>query len=416
MRAMSARGRQVGILLVLLGVVACVSYLQVWLAVGSPLDRTSDFAGSYVAAQIWRSGHPELIYDVNTEQATLIADGAPADHAYIPFENPPMAVLPALPTTLVDGGSAWRIWSTAQVAMLVLALLLTVRGAPWPERAGWVKAGAVAVAAAGTGGALLLLEGQWDGFSVLGLGAAYLLWKRDHRLAAGLALGLSAGIAKPHLVLGVGLFVLARRDWRTVAGGLLAVVVLLGLSLVVAGPDGLVAYAHQLSRPIDSPIRQMLSWSGLVGSWLGVGSGSYLLIGGLSLITWAGAAVAGWRTRSRPDLYEPALATAVVLSLLAAPHLLVHDLTLLAPPLVWLLGWRASSHPRTWPDAVSAALIGGWVLLSLLARVDLGQDTAAPPGRLVPWVLIAASAGGLWAVLRDPRTEKEPPGLAAEGL
>ena len=412
---MSARAQRICVLLVLLGAAAWASYLQPWLSVGAPLDRTSDFSGSYVAAQIWRSGHPDQIYDITVEQRVLIETGAPADHSYIPFENPPMAILAALPTTAFDGGTAWRIWSVTQALLLLAALVLVARAAPWPPRAAWLRAGAIALASAGTGSALLFLEGQWDGFSVLGLGAAYVLWKRDHRLAAGLALGLSAGIAKPHLVVGVGVWILARRDWRTVAGGLLAVLVLLGLSLVVAGPDGLVAYGHQLSRPVDSPIRQMLSWSGLAGSWLGTGSAAYALIGALSLATWAAAGVVGWRTRRRPDLFEPSLATAVVLSLLAAPHLLVHDLTLLAPPLVWLLGWRAAAHPRAWPDRASLLLIGGWVLLSVLARVDLGQDSPAPPGRLVPWALIAAGGAGVWMLLRV-REKKEPPGLAAEGL
>jgi hypothetical protein len=46
-------------------------------------------------------------------------------------------------------------------------------------------------------------------------------------------------------------------------------------------------------------------------------------------------------------------------------------------------------------------VLAGWVVLSLTVALDLGADSAAPPGRLVPWVLLAL-VGLLVAQLRMP--------------
>ena len=92
--------------------------------------------------------------------------------------------------------------------------------------------------------------------------------------------------------------------------------------------------------------------SGLFGSLLGAGAGSF----GLSIIAGLGAAMAsGWLgavSRRRRDLLEPAFAGAVVLSLFGSPHLLGHDLTLLAPAAVAALAWttaRDASAAGAWP-------------------------------------------------------------------
>ena len=53
----------------------------------------------------------------------------------------------------------------------------------------------------------------------------------------------------------------------------------------------------------------------------------------------------------------------MILSLLAAPHLLVHDLVLLAPPLVWLLARAARNDARAF-SAASVGVIAIWALLS----------------------------------------------------
>ncbi|HEY2703750.1 MAG TPA: hypothetical protein VGL20_08675, partial [Candidatus Dormibacteraeota bacterium] len=109
----------------------------------------------------------------------------------------------------------------------------------------------------------------------------------------------------------------------------------------------------------------------------------------------------GDRARRRPDLLEPALAGATALSLLAAPHLLIHDLVLLAPALVWTVAW-ASGLPGTERRLV----VCGWLLLNLAVLLDWGKGDPGLPGRLVPLVLIAAGVAAARACgvgLRLPR-------------
>jgi hypothetical protein len=96
-------------------------------------------------------------------------------------------------------------------------------------------------------------------------------------------------------------------------------------------------------------------------------------------------------------LFEPALAGAVLLSLLAAPHLLGHDLTLLAPSLVFGLAWLAArkpahAFPAGWPDRDALLLIMAWIALSFATMYDLGKNTTGLPGRLTPWVLLLLAA------------------------
>jgi hypothetical protein len=76
---------------------------------------------------------------------------------------------------------------------------------------------------------------------------------------------------------------------------------------------------------------------------------------------------------------------AAALSLVAAPHLLMHDLSLLAPALAWTVAWTAGREGRRLTVVATA-----WLVLNLAALLDLGNASTAPPGRLVPLALVAA--------------------------
>jgi hypothetical protein len=293
---------------------------------------------------------------------------------------------------------AWALWSWFQLLLLAVAIVVAARAAPWPARAGPLRLAVCLAALAGVGTGLLFLEGQWDGCAALGLAAGYALWRRDRSFAAGLAVALGIGMAKPHLALGVAAFVVGRRDWRAVGGALAGAVALLLASVAVVGVGGVESYVGALLQPSNSPVREMLGFSGLFGSWLGPGRLT-------DLLTVAGGAVAlmvafwvGARARREPALLEPALFAVTALSLLASPHLLGHDLTLLAPALVAVLGWLAV-RASAWPGSAGAALLAGWIILSALGLVDLVGDQAGGSGvRLVPWALMGLGFGTAVAV------------------
>ena len=397
--ALSQRPRWFAAALVAVASIVLAHYAQVWVVVPASLPPTSDFAGTYVAATLIRSGDAAQIYDAAAERQTLVESGAPAGHDNIPFENPPAAAVLALPFTLLGAGAAWRAWSLLQLVLMATGLLLVTRASPWPVALPRLsRAAVVLVALAGFGTGLLFLEGQWDGVSVLGLAGAYALWRRDRPGAAGFTLGFTAAVAKPQLVIGLAAYMIGRRDWRAVGGALVGAAVSVAVGLIGAGPHALASFVAAIATPSNSPTAQMQGTSGLFGSLLGHAPGVFLLAVGGGI---AAAAVAGWLgsvAHRRPDLFEPSLCGAVALSLFASPHLLGHDLTLLAPVLVAGLAWLAGRpSERSWPGAATLGVLAAWVLLSLASAGDLSQNHVGFPGRATPWVLLLTAAA--WCAL-----------------
>jgi ABC-type sulfate transport system permease component len=87
-----------------------------------------------------------------------------------------------------------------ELVALAVGLAVLARGGQrrWPALAAFASVPA----------ALMALNAQIDGLVVLGLGAAFVLWRSDRRFVAGCALGLC--LAKPHLVVGLALVLLKR--------------------------------------------------------------------------------------------------------------------------------------------------------------------------------------------------------------
>ncbi len=411
--AVPARSRWFAAALVTVASIVLAHYAQVWTVVPSSLAPTSDFAGTYVAATLLRTGHAEQIYDPGVERRTLVASGAPVGHDDIPFENPPAAAVVALPFSLLSAGTAWRAWSILQLLLMVLSLWIVARAAPWPAALQRLpRISIVLFALAGFGTGLLIVEGQWDGVSVLGVALAYAAWRRGRPGLAGFALGFTAAIAKPQLVIGIAAYMVGRRDWRAVAGALAGAALSLLIALLAVGPQGLAGFVSAVSTPHNSPTAEMQGSSGLFGSLLGQAPGVYFLSIGAGLMA---AAVAGWLgtiAHRRTDLFEPSLCGAVTLSLFASPHLLGHDLTLVAPVLVVGLAWLAGRpSERAWPGHATLPVMAGWVLLSFASLADLAQNSVGLPGRATPWALLIVAAS--WCVLtvqadRDGKVRLRP--------
>jgi Glycosyltransferase family 87 len=374
-------------------------YAQVWTVVPPSLAPTSDFAGTYVAATLIRTGDAAQIYDPAVERRALVASGAPITHDDIPFENPPAAAVVAIPFSLLNAGTAWRAWSLLQLLLMALSLWLVARAAPWPAALERLpRLAIVLIALAGFGTGLLLVEGQWDGVSVLGLALAYVAWRQGRPGLAGFALGFTAAIAKPQLVIGIGAYMVGRRDWRAVAGALCGAATSVVIGLIAVGPHGLAAFVSAVSTPHNSPTAEMQGSSGLFGSLLGQAPGVYFLSIGAGLVAAGAAGWLGTIAHRKPDLFEPSLCGAVTLSLFASPHLLGHDLTLIAPVLVAALAWLAGRPTeRAWPGAGTLMVVGAWALLSLASLTDLAHSSVGPPGRATPWVLLVVAA--TWCAL-----------------
>jgi Glycosyltransferase family 87 len=389
-------------------VVLLAAYAVLWAGVSQTDIGTSDFTASYVGATLLREGHGAALYDEALQAPLHAALIAPLRRGNLPFPNPPLAAVVAVPFTLLPLDTAYRLWQALQLVLLALAVVLVARVAPWPRRlrgTGAVTA-TVLVALAGTGTLSLGLLGQWDGLSAFGLAAAYALWRRDHGFAGGAVLAMTATVAKPHLAIGLAGLLLGWRDRRVLAGAAAGLVAVLLLSLVAVGPAGLSGFvAAARSDAGRWPLASMLGFTGLTGSWLGDGTTAELLAAAGSVAAVVACVVVGVRIARDRSALEPCLAAATLLSLLASPHLLSHDLVLLAPVLAGLLAW-ATAHDgaAAWPGQASRLILGGWLLLSLATALDLGAQQAAPPGRLVPWALLGLAALLLWQL--GPRSRR----------
>jgi hypothetical protein len=412
MAASSPRARRLILLVCGLAVTLLAYQLSVWAGLGRVDQVGSDFSASYVASTVWLQGGN--LYDQHLEIArhfALIPPGYHVTFINLPFITPPLTAVLVAPLTLLDLPTAYRLASLLQYAMLVAAVALAVRHAPWPSRApAGLRAAALLGGLAGVGGGVLLLHGQWDGVSALSLALAYAAWRRGHRARAGAWLIGGALLAKPHLALGLAVWMLAWRDRRIIAGAAAGAAAVVAASLLLAGPAACLAWVESLGgSATHSPLPTLLGFTGLFGSWLSDGATAQALAAACSVVAVGTCWLLGDRARRRPDLLEPSLAGAVALSLVAAPHLLTHDLSLLAPALAWTVAWAAA--PVRVRDGRLATVACGWVMLNLAAYLvlDIGRRPLTAPGRVMPLVLVAAGVVAARACGVSLRTSRPAP-------
>jgi len=381
------------------------SYAITWAQVTPSRERGTDFSASYVAALLLRSGDGAQRYNQQLEHARhleLLPAGTVID---LPFITPPTTALLALPLVGFDAGIAFRIWSLLGIAMLVLAVWIAIRAGPWPSlRLRGPRLAVLLLAVAGGGTYAFLLLGQVDGVTAFGLAAAYAAWRKDRPPLAGFWLGLAFAATKPHLAIGLGIWLLARRDWRALAGAIAGCAVVAAVSLALVGPAGLGGFVSALGFAYgNTPGASTLGIPGLVASWLGSGALPAAIGVTGSLIALAGCALLGVRSRGNVAVLEASLAGAAALSLAASPHLLAHDLVILAPAFAWCAARAAVSDASPWPGTATLRVLAGWAIIGLFAFLDTGASAPAPPGRLVPLGLLGAGVAALMLSGSRPR-------------
>ncbi|MGA8416700.1 MAG: glycosyltransferase family 87 protein [Candidatus Dormiibacterota bacterium] len=387
-------------------------YAIAWAQVTPVRERGTDFSASYVAALLLRGGDGAQLYDQQVEHSrhlTLLPAGTVIN---LPFITPPTAALLALPLTVLDPGTAFRVWSAIELLLVVLAVWVAIRAGPWPLQLGrGPRAATLLVAAAGGGTYAFLLLGQIDGVAALGLAAAYAAWRKGHPGLAGFWMALAFASTKPHLALGLGIWLIARRDWRALAGAACGCAIAAAASLGLVGPAGIAGFMSALGFAIgNTPAASTLGMPGLIASWLG-GGGAAVAIGiAGSAVALAACALLGIRSRGNPGALEVSLAGATALSLVASPHLLAHDLVIVAPVLAWCMARAAASEVAPWPGVITIRVLAAWAILAVFTLMDTGNAAPAPPGRLVPLALLGMGVAAL--MIPATRTRSGSPARA----
>ena len=294
-------------------------------------------------------------------------------HGILPFLAPAWVALFAVPFALLGTDIGGRAWIIFGLLCLGGGLWLAIRPRP-PSL--------LLPAFASVPTALVMLNAQVDGLVVLGVGAALALWPR--RFLVGLALGLT--LVKPQLVLplAVALLLLARSEWKVIAGWAASGLVLLAATLAL-NPHWVLDWLSQTRSTVQTGAREIdLPHVAVVlpDQWQGLGIAALTALT-LVAVLWLARRVRGQNTR-------PGVAVLVAGGVLAAPHALPTDLTLVAlAMLVWggarwfeWLGLSVAALAAALAPAPAPALIGvvavGWLCLRVAGFATWPSPGPAP--------------------------------------
>ncbi len=365
---------------------AYVWLLYVWsvffaqLPVRSTADQphlVRDFLHFYVVGTITREHDAHALYDIDAMAAVTerVLPGVPKN-TFPPVYGPQVGLLFA-PFSVFEYLSALYAWLALTLVGTAACVYLVWRSSEVRRRVLWP----VAVFALGMPGLHFALSfGQT---SVLGLACFTALWlalQSGFPFAAGLAVGALA--YKPQLGLVVACVFILRREWRVVAGAVLAIAAQLLAVWAYWGTSIFVDYARSIPRYLSLfgamepdpqlayTVRSLLVGLHVEQSWAVAASVS------LSMVV-IGLAVAAWRHEVPVDLRFSGL---VFATLLVDPHLYGYDL-LLAAPALFLAGDRAWRQRDPLGELCLAALYCAPILTLALPG----------PSVLTPLALVAAT-------------------------
>jgi hypothetical protein len=224
---------------------------------------------------------------------------------------------------------------------------------------------------------------------------------------------LALALFKFHLVLLIAFFVfLLPRKWRELAGLATGALLVVGMSLAMAGPSLITDYVAMLrQQEVMTPwgfipwfmpnLRGLLQWG--LSPWLDIGSIQPIIF----VLSAALMVIAAWlivRCREQQDV-TLLYALAILSTLLVSYHLHMQDLSLAVLPMLLLLD-----------RALRGRLSRGWTLAMAAAVAALyGFRLAAEPFQilLVRGCLLALPLSLLWVVSAGAFSSRASSGTAA---
>ncbi len=305
----------------------------------------ADFRALYAAAQIAREHGFAFVYDLERQAAvqTALCQVTPTHTpcGLIPMVFPPVFVLPVIPLTVLGPIPAFFLWSALHIVGTFAILRPWVRPLAGPERRQ-----RLAMALLSFPSFVSLFWGQSTLWLLLCASAFMGDWIQRKAFRAGLwASGL---LLKPQTMVLLLPALAAARQWRILAGTLTGIVGLVGLSLLLTGPAGGIAWGRLLSGfaqpvPTVTPevvgVETMMNWrsiGALLERWMPSFEAWAIAGTGMLLTIWLAIKMA-WRM----DLQGPLALERFTLGVLAATlattwHAHNHTALILTPPLLRL--------------------------------------------------------------------------------
>jgi hypothetical protein len=328
--------------------------------------RGPDFFSYYAIAKLEVQRGPARVYDLALQKQfqDQVTAQWPGHFILLPHLLPPYFTLLLAPLGVLPFRTAYAVWGLLTIALVAGGALALLAAARLERRGAWLLG---LLAAAYLPVFVLVVQGQSDGFAILGLGLCALAWTRGRPGLAGLAAGLA--LVKPQLVLLLPVLFLARSP-RALAGFAAAGIAFVLASLPFFGIAGWRAYL------------------GLVGPWLLGGHAGFPIVG-QSLFSLRGAlqhlpggtpvalavlaavllgvAACLFLRPPRPRLD---FALAVAASVALSSYINVHDLSLLLVPMLLLASLLLDGEMR-WPRLGWAALAFSYLGVELYLQLGV---------------------------------------------
>ena len=341
-----------------------VVYGALWqFMVANPVELTKkDFISQYTAGRIANSGNWGKVYDlgVQTVQQEKILGAPILSNDFAPFMHPPF-ILPALALiAYLEYMPAYYAWAAIQFLLCLLSAWVLLRVVPTLGNRKTLFAGIVLFFPA----FISILSGQDSSLLLLGISLwVYGLLKGKDRTAG---LGLALAAIRPQIALLLALpFLFKRRKvlWWFAAGAL----ALAAFSIALVGVDGTIGFVRILGISASGEGYRtneiaMVNFLGLVERWFPGIPINLAHLGGWALYGLLAVCLCFLWMRSE-RIEEKQIGLAVLLAILAAPHLHYHDLVLFLVPIIALIsGLKKTGRPG---DPILSLLPLGisWILL-----------------------------------------------------
>jgi hypothetical protein len=372
-----------------------------WIVKDRILVGFGDFGCFYAAALTVRSGSGERLYDYEEQrqvQRALFPDVDTRPEPLI-FNHLAYETLLWLPLTFFPYASAAVLWTLINLFVLVALSIFLTRYLPtaWGAlHVPWILPLLACFPVL-----MALIQGQ-DSIVLLALySLTFILLKHDRHLLAGCILAL--GLFKFQLILPFVGFFLLQRNWKFVSGFAAGSIVPIGISLWIAGTQGLLKLLRFLvssNQGVSSPEQfglypeNMPNIRGILFSVFGGAVSNKLLFGLTSVFS---VALFGWAVKtSRRSSVEVRYALAIMITLLVSYHLFVYDLTIAVLPLLVIVDRMASGSARRWRVYEVALVASGALLLMTPVHLVILNYAISASYLVIPvcvLTFLAASAG-----------------------
>jgi hypothetical protein len=305
--------------------------------------RGRDFLQFYIGGQIVAHGKIEHLYDqdyfFNIQQSLVPITPWKSPRyvsVYPPFVSMIFSFLGRLPYE-----TAIAVWWSIQIVLFACAgkVLWNILH-PLPE---WRVTAGLGLAAfypvINT-----IANGQITALLFLLLVIGMELHRHKRPFLAGCVLSLMA--MKPQLIVGILVWLLLRKDIRTLTGLCFGGLLQIGAVILVLSPLAILDYAVTLQsystmfRIHSVNPNHEHGVGGILRPILGIQHSNFALLFQIPVVTYAGILLHKAMRPGPFDDHRHELSAAVIFSLLATPHLLTYDLVYLLIPITYLLSSR----------------------------------------------------------------------------